>query len=283
MLRRPVDRSASVRRPSGRNLAVSAAAIGTLLLAAACEADPSSSSATGSGSAEPTTSTAAPAPGAERATTTEPAQGAEPTGSTTDDPGPDRTDVVTGGTAVSQPGSGATGAGGIRTVDFADLTYPTSVCSDVIDDPPRGGFQLTDGEAHAGEDEADGPYTVQLRQPRSFGDVNGDGHEDAALVLTCSRGGQPVPMGWIYTADDSGPRPLAGVELDPDSLPITGVLDTSLSSVRIAGATVVTDWDVYLDGDALCCPAKTAVVVWTWTDGHLTPGTPMLTRTTPDS
>ena len=89
--------------------------------------------------------------------------------------------------------------------------------------------------------------------------VNTD--RNAALVLTCSRGGQPVPMGWIYTVDDSGPRPLAGVGLDPDSLPITGVLDTSLTSVRITGSTVVTDWEVYVDGDARCCPAKTAVVV----------------------
>jgi hypothetical protein len=202
-----------------------------------------------------------------------------PTDPTSDPRPPDPTDVVTDGTEVALPGGGRSGS--IRAVDFADLTYPTSVCAEVIDRPPSGGFELVDGEAHAGEDAADGPYRVRLRPDRSFGDVNGDGHEDAALVLECSRGGQPVPTGWIYTRDGSGPRPLAGVDLGPDSLPITGVLDTSLTNVRIRGTSVVTDWDVYLDGDALCCPSKTAVVVWSWTDGGLVPGDPTLTRSAP--
>jgi hypothetical protein len=281
MLHRPRDRSALRRRASGWASIVAAVGIAALVLSA-CEPDPSSSedgAASGTRSAEPTTSTAAspliddPAPAEDEAND----RGApnDPSApSTIVDPG----DIVTGGTTVSHPGGPTTEAGDIRSVDFADLTYPTSVCADIIDEPPRGGFQLRGGEVHADEDAANGPYSVALRPSRSFGDVNGDDHEDAALVLECSRGGQAVPMGWIYTLDGSGPRPLAGVTLDPDSLPITGVLDTSLTNVRISGATVMTDWDVYVDGDALCCPTKTAVVVWTWTDGGLTPGAPMLTR-----
>ena len=272
------DRSAPRRRPSGWGTIVVAMGIALLVLPA-CEPDAtpaSEGSGSGAGATAPTSDPAG------SPTTVTPGEGSEPgDGVTPNDPGtpssmvgPD--DVVTGGTTVSH--ADPTEGGDIRSVDLAELTYPTSVCADIIDEPPRSGFRLRDGEVHADEDAANGPYSVVLRPARSFGDVNGDGLEDAALVLECSRGGQAVPMGWIYTLDGSGPRPLAGVSLDPDALPTSGVLDTSLTNVRISGAKVITDWDVYVDGDALCCPTRTAVVIWAWTDGGLTPGEPTLSR-----
>ena len=267
-----------------RRSLVGLAIVGVLVVSAACESDPAPTATdAGAGSGEPTTSTAAPdLTGRDGADPSAPGPGDSgddtdgSNGSATTDP-TDPADVVTGGTAVSLPGRSA-GYGSIRTVDFADLTYPTSACFDVIDDPPARGFPLVDGQVRATEDEEAGPYTVTLRPERSFGDVDGDGDEDAALILECSRGGQAVPMGWIYTVGVAGPQPLAGVVLDPDSLPITGVLDTSLTTLRIAGPTVTTGWDIYLDGDALCCPSKRASVTWSWTEGGLTPGPPTIAR-----
>ena len=271
-------RSSPARR-SARAL-VGAATIGWLLVAVACEADPNASTTAGPTSSVASTTSVATPPTDDATTTVVTGPGVDPTETTptTTTSRPDATDVVRGSTTISHPTGSKAGTGTVRSVDFADLTYPTSVCADVIDHPPSGGFQLTDGWARSDESDADSPYTVQLRPARSFGDVDGDGREDVALVLECGRGSQPVPMGWIYTSDATGPRPLTGVDLDPDSLPVSGVLDTSLSSLRIADRTVVTDWDVYLDGDALCCPSKSAVVVWTWVDGQLTPGEPLLTR-----
>jgi hypothetical protein len=287
---RPTDRSAPARRFAGWRAIGAVMAMGMLVLAAGCESEPSTSSSAsttgsaagaGPGSATGEVSTAPPASNGGPAPTTGASGDGDTTAPSTDPTTTDRPTVLTNSSSVSLPGGTSSTWGGIRTVDFAELTYPTSVCADIIDDPPRGGFQLHEGTVHADEDGSRGPYTVALRPTRSFGDVNADGHEDTALVLECSRGGQPVPMGWIYTVDDSGPRPLAGVALDRDALPITGVLDTSLISVRISGRSVLTTWDVYLDGDALCCPTETASVTWTWTDGGLTPGAPTLAGTEP--
>jgi hypothetical protein len=254
------------------------AALGTLSLAAGCETGSDSGAMPAdSSSGGPTTVPLTSPPGEAPDATTSPDG---PTDSSVPTSIPDPPYVVTGGTAVSHAGGPTSETTTIRSVDFADLTYPTSVCGEVIDQPPRGGFHLVDGVARADQLAPSGPYSVELWPSRSFGDVNDDGHEDTALVLDCSRGGQAQPMGWIYTLDDSGPRPLAGVVLDRELLPITGVLATSLTELRIGASTVITDWDVYLDGDARCCPTMTAVVAWTWTDGGLTPGTPTLVPAT---
>jgi hypothetical protein len=101
---------------------------------------------------------------------------------------------------------------------------------------------------------------------------------DVSLVLECTRGSRPIPVGWVYTVDAGRPVALAEVDLDPDSLPLSGVLDTELAAIRIRGANVSTEWVVYLDGDALCCPTTTATVAWTWDGRELSPGAPVVHR-----
>lgn len=259
--------------------------VGGLVLGMACEADPPpDASGPDAAATDPTTSAAtASAPdGVEEPATDPGGRGAsdpgDPSAPSTNGEAPGATTVVPGGTTVSLPGRPGRG-GSIRSIDLAHLTYPTSTCADVIDDPPSSGFALVDGEARATADDPSGPYTVTLTPDRSYGDINADGHDDAAVIIACSRGGQPVPVGWIYTVDEAGPRPLAGVALGRDALPITGVLDTSLTDLRITGSRVTSGWDVYLDGDALCCASKHASVTWTWIDGRLTPGPPTITST----
>lgn len=165
----------------------------------------------------------------------------------------------------------------VRAVDFDRFTFPASTCAHVIDHAPSGGYRLDAGVLTSDGDDGIEPFRVQLHAARSFGDLDGDGVDEAALVLDCDRGGGPVPVGWIYTATGGRARPLARLELDGDSLPLPGVLDTALVDLRIAGGTVVSTWDVYLDGDALCCPARLATVTWTWNGSALAPGAPAVT------
>jgi hypothetical protein len=171
----------------------------------------------------------------------------------------------------------------IADVDFAQQWFPPSACAGVIDHPPTKGYDLVDGEARAGDPATGDAYVVTLDPAMTFGDVNDDGVTDASLILDCGRGSRAVPVGWVYTLDHGRTAPLARVTLDPDSLPLSGVLDTDLAGLRIQGSTVSSDWVVYVDGDALCCPSKTAAVTWTWTDGDLVAGAPTLSRTRPGS
>lgn len=251
-----------------------------MMSAASCDTSMSASSRSSSTTAPVASgpdASSAPDPGAPPTTSSGADAPSGPGGDTPVTPG-----VVTGGTAVAHaPGSGGTGrADDIRTIDFADLTFPRTACAGVIDRPPAGGYPLVDGEARSPEATPDDAYVVSLSPSLSYGDVDGDGAPDAALILECDHGSRPIPVGWIYSVAGGRPVPLARVDLDPDALGLRGVLDTELADMHFEGSTLVTDWVVYLDGDALCCPTRTASVTWSWTDGALTPGAPQVARFT---
>ena len=66
--------------------------------------------------------------------------------------------------------------------------------------------------------------------------MNGDGVRDVFRSSSSRhRGSRPIPVGWVYTVDAGRPVALAEVDLDPDSLPLSGVLDTELADIRIRG------------------------------------------------
>lgn len=283
MPRRPPHRTErGARRSGGRRRRL----IGPVLLAAvvlsAASCDTSMSASPPSSGTTPVASGSDPSAGSDPGSTPTTSPG------TGDQPGPGGADepvtpgVVTGGTTVAHaPGTGSPGGTtDIRTIDFADLTFPRTACAGVIDRPPTGGYPLVDGEARSPEASVDGAYVVHLAPSLSYGDIDGDGVPDAALILECDHGSRPIPVGWIYSVAGGRPVPLAQVDLDPDALRLRGVLDTELAAMRFDGPALVTDWVVYLDGDALCCPTRRASVTWTWTDGALTPGAPQMTRFT---
>lgn len=245
-----------------------------VLLAAACDTSMSASPGT--------SSSTAPAPTSRDGGPSTDPDGVRPDSTdSTDSTGPGQPGgtlgIVTGGTAVSH--SPGPRPNDIRDIEFADFTFPRTACGSVIDRPPPGGYQLVDGEARSPNPTADDSYVVSLSPTVSYGDVDSDGVRDAALILECDHGSRPIPVGWIYSIAGGRPVPLARVDLDPDALGLRAVLDTELAAIRFEGSTLVTDWVIYLDGDALCCPTRSALVAWTWVDGALTPAAPQVTRT----
>lgn len=258
------------RRPAPLGIAVATMALA--LLGSACNgAAPTSSGS----SSDPTPIDAqADPPSADGLPTTDPVA--------VDDPeilrpatGP--TGVASGGTTVSLPSARpSSGPLQVRDIDFAGFTFPSSACAGVIAKPPVDGYALVDGTVRSGAPTDEGSYGVRLATSRSFGDVNGDQVEDVTLILECDRGNRPIPVGWVYTVADGAPRALARISLDPDTLPLRWVLDAELDSLRIEGATVVSTWDVYLDGDAICCPTSSATVTWNWGPDSLMADAPVL-------
>ncbi len=190
------------------------------------------------------------------------------------------TGVAPGGTTVSLPSPPGNGPSRVRDIDFAGFTFPSSACAGVISDPPVQGYELVDGTVRSGTPTDGRSYGVRLAASRSFGDVNGDQVEDVTLILECDRGNRPIPVGWVYTVTDGVVQALARISLDPDTLPLRWVLDAELDSLRIEGSTVLSTWDIYLDGDAICCPTSAATVVWHWESDALIADAPVLTAST---
>ncbi|MEE9143117.1 MAG: hypothetical protein V3U59_10415 [Gammaproteobacteria bacterium] len=116
-----------------------------------------------------------------------------------------------------------------------NATYP----SDSTDD---GFVTLTDGRF-------EGPnqhLTVQLVDPISFGDLDGDGHADAVVTLATNTGGSGVFVKFVTVQNKRGrPGQIRGMALGDR---------VRVNDVRIDDGVIVLDITTHAEGDAMCCP-----------------------------
>lgn len=149
----------------------------------------------------------------------------------------------------------------VEDVDFANFTFAAGACGTVVPDPPAGGYALTDGSVRSGAAGAPGSYSVSLRPERAYGDLTGDGLDEAALVLDCSAGNRPVPVGRIMTADAAGVHALGRVPV-PEAPP--GARRLELLAIDIVAGELVSTWVVLEADDPWCCPTGRLTAVHRW-------------------
>lgn len=80
---------------------------------------------------------------------------------------------------LSQPRPRASSAGGIRRVDFLNFTYHSQLCSKELKGIPAV------VRVHAGEFKTDDVYFGVLDKKVLYGDVTGDGIEEAIVTVGC--------------------------------------------------------------------------------------------------
>ena len=135
-----------------------------------------------------------------------------------------------------------------------------------VHQPPAGGFTLTNGEITNGTPASADFYSVTLHADIAYGDLTGDGNDEAAIVLDCNAGTRPIVFGWIYTLGASGPAALSAVTF-AGTVQATTTSGAQLLDVRIEASRVVSRWAVYANGDAACCPSSQATFRSRW-DGR---------------
>ena len=162
-----------------------------------------------------------------------------------------------GGSAATAPATGNTTAGAtaavsIRSIDWQNRTYQT-------DD--GGTITVKDGEAEL-EVDAEVPEIrgfFQVSAP-TYGDVNGDGVEDAILITGFNGGGSGTfTSGEIYTLPAGATEP---VRLG--FIPGGDRGDGGLDDVKVEGGKVIVHRNQSEEDDGACCPSKLVREVWTW-------------------
>ena len=234
MNRRPAkDRS----RKSGAFVAISMLVMVSL---ASCGSS-SSSGASGSTGAPPSTAAASTAtpPSSAEATTTAPTT-APPT---TIDPA------------------------AIRAVDFLSFTYPAGAC-----DPkdPRGPFVMANGKPLLGEPApgADVPTFPISVDEVVYGDVTGDGVDEAVVRLVCNKGGTATwAVADVFTPAADAPRRI-GVLTAQTSGPDVNI--SKIGSIQVVNGAIVVEELVAVGEDPTCCPSQTRLVSWNYKDGQMT-------------
>ena len=124
-----------------------------------------------------------------------------------------------------------------------------------------GAYQLVDGIFYrtpptAGESPQlyDSEFTQSV-----FGDLNADGFQDAAVILTTHNGGNGNNKELAIVLDqDGGPMNAATIDI--------GFM-VGLVNLRIEGDVVILDLRVSGPGDALCCPSQAETRSYHMQDG----------------
>lgn len=182
-----------------------------------------------------TTSTTAPADETTTTTTSAPDQDGSGSGS----PG------TTGGASPT--------LGSVRDVDFANLTYPAP-CPSLLD---TGDLALVDGRGSLDGPEAEGlQFAVELR-PVVYGDVTGDGVDDALVLIFChhQRAEQAAAWAGVYGLDAAGTTRLIGEPLviDANVSEVSAPRDGQVTALvyqndDLSGPLLERTWD--FDGEA---------------------------------
>jgi hypothetical protein len=149
----------------------------------------------------------------------------------------------------------------VRDVDFGQFTFAPDSCASVVLAPPAGGYELVDGEVRNGSPADADFYSVTLRPGIAFGDLTGDGLEEAALILDCSNGNRPIPVGRVMTVGAIAPAPLGSVPRPP--LP-SGARRMELAALEIRDQRLETMWTVLEEDDSPCCPTGTLSASFRW-------------------
>lgn len=128
--------------------------------------------------------------------------------------------------------------------------------SDVAADGP---VHLANGKWSARDEE--GEQTLEIGNPQARGDLDGDGREDAAVILLGSGGGSGVFVDLALVLDRNGvPVHSSSVALG-DRVQVHGV--------SIEGQEVVVDVTQHGPGDPACCPTQRVSRRFRYADGRL--------------
>jgi LppP/LprE lipoprotein len=163
----------------------------------------------------------------------------------------------------------------LRTVDWRVARLPGDFCA--VD----GIVTFQDGRTRAtsttwGEIDVD-----VLPDQNAYGDVDGDGHDDAAVAVDCDAGGDTgssvIGYGFVVVAGHDGALDSLGA-IVPQLQPEDAYASTRLSVTEMGDMRVVVEEQWYRHEDATCCPTGRATTEWTYRDGRLQAGRPVVTR-----
>jgi hypothetical protein len=186
----------------------------------------------------------------------------------TGQPEPNPTVAVT--TSPSSPAARPTlgqAPGDLRAVDWRQATLPAAFCH--VGDPVR----LRSGTARA-TSELWGTVEVFLDVDVHYGDVDGDGREEAAISLGCDNTGgtasSQLAFAFVVVRSVNGALALVG-EISATTMRDDAPHVPLLAEPRFEKGAITVKELWYRPSDATCCPTAASLTRWSLRDGTLKP------------
>jgi hypothetical protein len=166
----------------------------------------------------------------------------------------------------------ATAPADLHDVDWARVPVPGDFCG------VPGLVTFKQDEATAASNRW-GPVHLFRSMPVVYGDLDGDGHSEAAVNVECDNGGGTadgqLAFAFVIFEGVRGRLIPIGTVTPQKNPPDQHV--TLLTKVQLTRGRVIAYETWYRASDGTCCPTGTAVTIWTLQDSHLTPGPPRVT------
>jgi hypothetical protein len=172
----------------------------------------------------------------------------------------------------------------VHTVDWNNLVVPGEAClttgqiqlhETVTADGRHFGTALVPDEQHGTPDPAGtgtGPKYDRLDTAIvTYGDVDGDGGDEALLALGCSNNGGTADGALLYSlalySGSTGSLRYVGL-ITPQQQP-SDARPTLLHDPEISSGRIVVQENWYGPTDSTCCPSGTATTTWTYSTEQL--------------
>lgn len=152
---------------------------------------------------------------------------------------------------------------------LTSIRVPATLCG------TNGDFTLRNGSA-SGIPSRYGPLDAGTTGKVVYGDLDSDGHDEAAIDVYCNySGGNGVPgQGFVVITGQSGTPTPVGVVTAQQQTPQTYGSGVERLTIFPGRTESTEDW--YRPDDAHCCPSGRAHTTWTYNAGKLTPGKPRI-------
>lgn len=167
-------------------------------------------------------------------------------------------------TTIGNSGTAATGGETVRDVDWMNRTYDSGDLGPVTlaNGAYAFAFDENGNEVAADYEPADPDAYVERGElsvsAPTYGDLDGDGREEAILVTHFYGGGTGRFTGIdVWTMKD-GKETLLG------SIPGGDRGDGGIANVAVDGKVVVVDRMMSMEEDGACCPSKVQIERWSW-------------------
>jgi hypothetical protein len=163
--------------------------------------------------------------------------------------------------------------GDVRDLDFSAISQPGVVCNEASPGVARRSIGLTAGESALLDEDTFARLTV-APQP-VYGDLGGDGREEAVVRATCAYGAngaeETVQVWW---ANGRLPMLVDTIDGAPEALADDSRFPPVLQDVAIADERLELTFGVYDDDAPHCCPSGRAVVTYELDGGLVVVGEP---------
>jgi hypothetical protein len=147
----------------------------------------------------------------------------------------------------------------IRSVDFAEVAPPGTVCDDGLRFTPPARIPVQGGRSAVLDL---GRLTrVEVDPDVAYGDVDGNGRDEAVVHVVCSYGANGAED-TIHVWGLSAGRVVHVASVSEPSASVTGPLPPTVADLAVAGGEVEVTWTHYADDDPNCCPSMQTVVTY---------------------